>query len=89
MNLPAVLNMVCLQGICKVPDVPMIVDMCRKAFDSCTTSFCNQATNRTARCVHTLCPQAGTCCCEAPANRAARSCVAVNACNNDRACVSQ
>jgi hypothetical protein len=64
--------------------------MCRKAFDNCTTSFCDQpATGRTARCVHTLCQQPGTCCCQAPANPAARSCVAVNGCNNDRACVSQ
>jgi hypothetical protein len=90
MNVPAVLTMVCLQGTCRVPEVPVIVDTCRKAFDNCTTSFCDQpASGRTARCVHTLCQQAGTCCCQAPANPAARSCVAVNACNNDRMCVSQ
>jgi hypothetical protein len=89
MNVPAVLSMICRQGQCVVPDVPEIVATCRKQFDLCTSSFCNQPTNRTARCVDTLCPQAGTCCCEMPGNAAARSCTAKNACMNDRACVSQ
>jgi hypothetical protein len=89
MNVPAVLSMLCRQGQCAVPDVPEIIDTCRKQFDQCTSSFCNQPTNRTARCVNTLCPQSGTCCCETPGNAAARSCTAKNACINDRACVSQ
>jgi len=89
MNVPAVLSMLCRQGQCVVPEVPEIIDTCRKQFDQCTSSFCNQPTNRTARCVNTLCPQAGTCCCEMPGNAAARSCTAMNACTNGRACVSQ
>lgn len=89
MNVPAVLSMICQQGQCVVPAVPDITDTCRKQFDACTTSFCDQPTNRTARCVHTLCPQGGTCCCEMPGNPTARSCMATNACRNDRMCVSQ
>ena len=90
MNVPAVFAMVCQQGRCLVPAAPTVVgDPCRKQGDLCTTSFCDQPTARTARCVHTLCPQTGTCCCEQPNNAAARSCMPTTSCKNDRMCVSQ
>src|SRR5258705_179408 len=72
------LSMVCLAGSCVVPMGPAIVEVCRNELDPCPISFCNQPTSRTANCVNTLCPQAGTCCCEAPGNPAQRSCVNMN-----------
>ena len=90
MNVPSVLEMICVQGRCLVPDAPRIVDTCRRELDPCTTSFCDQGTMRNARCVHSLCPLASsTCCCENPADVTARSCVATNACNAGRVCVSR
>ncbi|HEY2903658.1 MAG TPA: hypothetical protein VGL59_23945 [Polyangia bacterium] len=89
MDVPAVLDMICISGVCQVPQVPVIVEACRNQFDLCVTSFCNQPTNRTARCVNTLCPTMGTCCCETGGNATGRSCVSTNACKNDKACVTQ
>jgi len=89
---PAVFAMVCQAGVCAVPANPTVVgDPCRKVGDNCTVSFCDQPTNRTARCVQNICPQANTCCCEQPGNAAQRSCVATNACKNDKTkmCVTQ
>ena len=89
---PAVMTMVCHAGACAVPANPTVVgDPCKTTGDNCTVSFCDQPTNRTARCVHTLCPQANTCCCEQPGNAAQRTCVAMDACRNDKArmCVTQ
>lgn len=90
MGVPAVFAMVCQGGRCMVPSVPTVVgDPCRKPGDMCTVSFCDQPTNRTARCVSTLCPQGGTCCCQMGDNVAQRSCMSTTACKNDRMCVSQ
>jgi hypothetical protein len=88
MNVPSVLEMICVQGACLVPDAPRVVDTCRQELDRCTSSFCDQPTTRSARCVHSLCPQVGTCCCESPTDRSARSCVTTNACTTGRMCVS-
>lgn len=90
MNMPAVFAMVCQQGNCVVPAVPTVVgEPCAKPGDMCTVSFCDQPTDRTARCVQTLCPQSGNCCCQMGDNTATRACVSTSSCKTDRACVTK
>ncbi|HEY2901928.1 MAG TPA: hypothetical protein VGL59_15195 [Polyangia bacterium] len=87
-DVPAVLAMVCAQGSCVVPATAALIETCLKPLDKCMSSFCDQATARSARCVTLLCPTSGTCCCEAPGGDAQRTCVTTAACNNGLACVS-
>jgi hypothetical protein len=87
-DVPAVMAMICAQGSCVVPASPTLLDTCLKPLDKCTSSFCDQATSRSARCVNLLCPTGGTCCCEAPGGDAQRTCVTTTACNNGLICVS-
>ena len=81
-NVPAVVARVCVGGQCVVPTTaPMLVESCQDA-DPCTAAFCDDAT---ARCVTSICPQAGTCCCQ---NNGGRSCVKQEQCKGGaRMCV--
>ncbi|HEY2899485.1 MAG TPA: hypothetical protein VGL59_02835, partial [Polyangia bacterium] len=88
MGAPAVLEMTCLSGTCSVPSLPTVAEICGKQFDKCTTSVCSQASDRDARCVDTLCPSAGTCCCQVRGGDAQRTCVILSACINGLICVA-
>lgn len=89
-NVSAVFAMICQAGQCTVPATRTVVGApCTVPGDPCSVSFCDQPTDRSARCVSTLCPQNGTCCCQMGDNMASRSCTTMNSCKNDRACVSQ
>jgi hypothetical protein len=83
MDVPAVIERVCENGACVLPVVPKLVETCRKD-DGCTSSFCDQPSATTARCVHTVCPAQGSCCCGTA--QGARMCVQRNACTGERSC---
>lgn len=82
---PAVLKKVCTGGQCVQSSTIMIQEICQKD-DKCTVSFCDQPTPTMARCVHTVCPTGGTCCCGAAGNTTNRMCVQRTACTGDRSC---
>lgn len=84
-QVPAVLKKVCTAGQCVQSSTIMIQEICQKE-DKCTVSFCDQPTPTMARCVHTVCPTAGTCCCGAAGNTTNRMCVQRTACSGDRSC---
>jgi hypothetical protein len=90
-NVPGVVAMYCVQGRCVVSPQPVVVATCAGSeLDLCSPSFsCIQSTARTARCMATLCPQAGGCCCALPGNATQRLCLSQSLCNNGRVCVSQ
>lgn len=64
MNIPAVVDKTCdAQGRCLVPAIPQNIELCTDN-DPCTTTICDQDSQRhTARCVTIGCA-AGLCCCE-------------------------
>jgi hypothetical protein len=90
-NVPGVVAMYCVQGRCVVSPQPVVVATCAGSeLDLCSPSYaCIQSTARTARCMATLCPQAGDCCCTLPGNATQRLCLGQSLCNNGRVCTSQ
>ncbi|HET6282784.1 MAG TPA: hypothetical protein VFH73_17605 [Polyangia bacterium] len=82
-NVPAVLQKICDNGACVPSPQLTIVEICQKD-DRCNVSFCDQSDANNARCVNSICPQQGNCCCGA--QDGTRMCVQRAACIGDRSC---
>jgi len=84
MGVAGVVQKVCENGSCVVSPLLKIDEICQVE-DKCTTSFCDQQDPNTARCVNTVCPQQGSCCCGAPGG--AKMCAQKAACTGERSCM--